>query len=52
MGGYVYMIANRKNGALYTGVAADIGARMIQHKARDGSKFCRSVGDGSPLSRG
>jgi putative endonuclease len=43
-GGYVYILANRKNGALYTGVSADIGARMMQHKARDGSKFCRKYG--------
>src|SRR3546814_6390216 len=43
-GGYVYILANRKNGALYTGVTADIAARMMQHKAGEGSKFCREYG--------
>ncbi|MEO5494090.1 MAG: GIY-YIG nuclease family protein [Sphingomonas sp.] len=43
-GGYVYILTNRKNGALYTGVCADIRARMLQHKARTGSKFCKKYG--------
>ncbi len=43
-GGYVYILANRKHGALYTGVTADIAARMIQHKAGKGSAFCREYG--------
>src|SRR3546814_2061992 len=37
-GGYVYILANRKNGALYTGVTADIAARMMQHKAGERSE--------------
>ena len=44
MGGYVYILANRKNGALYTGVCADIRQRMVQHKAGTGSKFCAEYG--------
>ena len=44
MAGYVYILANRKNGALYTGVTADLAARMMQHKAGEGSKFCREYG--------
>ena len=40
-GGYVYILANRKRGALYTGVTADVAGRMMQHKAGEGSKFCR-----------
>jgi putative endonuclease len=32
MGGYVYMLANRKNGALYLGVTADLLRRLHQHK--------------------
>ncbi|WP_066827046.1 GIY-YIG nuclease family protein [Sphingomonas mali] len=40
-GGYVYILANRKNGALYTGVCADIAARMMQHRDGTGSKFCK-----------
>ena len=43
-GGYVYILANRKNGALYTGVCADIRSRMVQHKAGTGSKFCKKYG--------
>jgi putative endonuclease len=43
-GGYVYILTNRKNGALYTGVCADIAARMMQHRAGTGSKFCAKYG--------
>ena len=43
-GGYVYILTNRKNGALYTGVCADIRSRMVQHKAGTGSKFCVKYG--------
>ena len=43
-GGYVYILASRKNGTLYTGVCADISARMAQHKAGTGSKFCAKYG--------
>ena len=39
MGGYVYIVANRKNGALYTGVTADIAQRVWQHRNRTGSRF-------------
>ena len=31
-----YMLANRKNGAIYTGSTSDLGARMDQHKAGRG----------------
>jgi len=31
-GGYVYILTNRKNGTLYTGVCANIAARMMQHR--------------------
>ena len=40
-GGWVYILANRKNGALYTGVTSDIAARMVQHREGKGSAFCR-----------
>ena len=43
-GGYLYILTNRKRGALYTGVSADIAARMMQHKTGEGSKFCRDYG--------
>jgi putative endonuclease len=43
-GGYVYILTNRKNGALYTGVSADIAARMMQHRDGTGSEFCKKYG--------
>ena len=39
MGGWIYILANRKNGTLYTGVTADIAARMVQHRETTGSRF-------------
>jgi putative endonuclease len=41
MGGYVYIIANRKNGALYTGVTADISQRILLHREGEGSKHAK-----------
>ena len=38
-GGYVYIHANRYSGTIYTGVTADIAARMMQHREGTGSKF-------------
>ena len=43
-GGWVYILTNRKRGALYTGICADIAARMIQHRAGTGSAFCVKYG--------
>jgi putative endonuclease len=43
-GGYVYILTNRKHGTLYTGVSADIAARMMQHRDGTGSKFCKKYG--------
>ena len=43
-GGWVYILTNRKNGTLYTGVTADIAARMVQHREGKGSAFCREHG--------
>jgi putative endonuclease len=43
-GGYVYILTNRKHGALYTGVCADIAARVAQHRLGTGSKFCAECG--------
>ena len=39
MSGYVYIVANRKLGTLYTGVTNDISRRIVQHRERSGSKF-------------
>ncbi|MEE9330161.1 MAG: GIY-YIG nuclease family protein [Parvularculaceae bacterium] len=44
MPGYVYILANRKNGTLYTGHTANIAARTWAHKAGVGSKFTTKYG--------
>jgi putative endonuclease len=31
-GGWVYILANRRNGTLYTGVTSDLAARIWQHR--------------------
>jgi putative endonuclease len=36
---YVYILANKRNGTLYTGVTNNLEARMYQHKNGIGSKF-------------
>ena len=36
---YVYILANKRNGTLYTGVPNNLEYRMFQHKNRIGSKF-------------
>ncbi|KQS03907.1 excinuclease ABC subunit C [Sphingomonas sp. Leaf357] len=41
---YVYIIANRRNGALYIGVTNGIARRMAEHRARKGSAFCIKYG--------
>ena len=43
-GGYVYIMANRRNGALYVGLTSDIAARVMQHRYGEGSDFCRRYG--------
>jgi putative endonuclease len=40
-GGWVYIVTNRPGGVLYVGVAADVAARVHQHRNGSGSKFCR-----------
>ncbi len=40
-GGWVYIMTNKPGGVLYIGVAADIVARVAQHRAGEGSGFCR-----------
>jgi putative endonuclease len=40
-GGHVYIMTNKPHGVLYTGVTADLSARIWQHKTGTGSKFCR-----------
>ena len=33
-GGWVYMLASRRNGTIYIGVTANLPARMMQHRTR------------------
>ncbi len=39
-GGWVYIMTNRYRGTLYTGVTADLAARVTQHREGKGSNFC------------
>ncbi|MDG2533163.1 GIY-YIG nuclease family protein [Sphingomonas sp. HITSZ_GF] len=43
-GGYLYILANRYRGTMYTGVTADIAARMMQHRDGTGSQFASKYG--------
>ncbi len=38
-GGWVYMMADRYRGTIYTGVTSDIARRSFQHKEGTGSRF-------------
>ena len=40
-GGYVYIMTNKPFGVLYTGVTAQLAARVRQHRSGTGSKFCK-----------
>jgi putative endonuclease len=42
MGGWVYIIANKRNGTLYVGVTSHLAARISQHRAGTGSEFANS----------
>ncbi|NQY39517.1 MAG: GIY-YIG nuclease family protein [Henriciella sp.] len=39
-----YIMANRKNGAIYTGCSSDLPVRVGQHKNGLGSKFTKQYG--------
>jgi len=39
MGGWVYILTNKPHGVLYTGVTADLDARLHQHRTGQGSRF-------------
>ena len=41
MGGWVYIMTNKRDGVLYIGVTSDLAARVAQHRAGEGSSFCR-----------
>jgi putative endonuclease len=40
-GGWTYMMTNHVRGVLYTGVTANLAARVAQHRVGEGSAFCR-----------
>jgi len=42
--GYVYIIAAKKNGTLYTGVTANLARRVWEHKQRQGRGFTARYG--------
>jgi putative endonuclease len=37
--GFVYILASKRNGTLYTGIAADLHRRIEAHRLERGSKF-------------
>ncbi|HEY0625407.1 MAG TPA: GIY-YIG nuclease family protein [Allosphingosinicella sp.] len=43
-GGWVYMLANRYRGTIYTGVTAQLPRRVWQHREGSGSEFARRYG--------
>ena len=44
MSGYVYLLANRYRGTIYTDVTANLAARMMQHREGAGSRFAAKYG--------
>jgi putative endonuclease len=41
-GGWVYIVANKPHGVVYTGVTANLAERIAQHRSgRGGSKFAK-----------
>jgi putative endonuclease len=43
-GGWVYIMTNKPNGTLYTGITANLPRRIWQHREGEGSDFCRRYG--------
>ncbi len=43
-GGYVYILASRRNGTLYVGVTVDLSVRVWQHRQGRASLFTRKYG--------
>jgi putative endonuclease len=44
MTGYVYMLASKKNGTIYTGVTSDLARRIDEHRTGRGSRFADRYG--------
>ncbi|MEM8724430.1 MAG: GIY-YIG nuclease family protein [Pseudomonadota bacterium] len=43
-GGWVYIMADRYRGTMYSGVTADLPMRTSQHREGTGSDFCKRYG--------
>ncbi|WP_343521004.1 GIY-YIG nuclease family protein [Sphingomonas sp.] len=43
-GGWVYIMANRYRGTMYTGVTAHLATRVHQHRTGTGSDYCAERG--------
>jgi putative endonuclease len=43
-GGYVYILASKRNGTLYIGVTSDLPARIEAHREGRGSAFVKKYG--------
>lgn len=43
-GGYVYILASRRNGTLYIGVTSNLAVRIWEHKQGRASAFTRKYG--------
>ena len=39
--GFIYILTNKSNGALYTGVTSDLVKRVYEHKSRFVDGFCK-----------
>ena len=44
MGGWIYIMTNRRNGTLYVGVTSDLVRRVWEHREGVGSSFVRRYG--------
>ncbi|MDP8997366.1 MAG: GIY-YIG nuclease family protein [Pseudomonadota bacterium] len=42
--GHVYILANRRNGTIYTGVTTNLAARTHAHRESKGSNFAKRYG--------
>ena len=42
--GYVYILASKRNGTLYTGITSDLPARVQAHREGRGSAFVKKYG--------